>query len=538
MPSTAPTEPTLPSGRTAPETWRLAFLSLVPPHLSLWPRSTRFWVLLMVAISILLLSSVTLVAMQGLAVIRRDEAQVTQVRIPELKAAYQLKIANEQIFVGLRGFIITGDEQLLGPWNNGQSDFQQALRALRSLESSPETRAVLADLSERHQEFTSFGARMIAERRAGSSTEALKQVVQEGNARRLVMDSKLDALIEGQNRDLTLAGQHTERQMQGIAFQLGVMIVVSVLLTLLLAMLVIWRVMFPLRALEEASLAVGTGQLGARVPHLNNVEFETVATAFNQMAEHVEQSIQALRKANDQLRDTDRYKDEFLAVISHELRTPLNLVLGFGGMLQAEMQGPLTPQQRDCLERMMKGGKQMLALITDLLDMSQLAAGKLHLKPTDVVYPALIDQALGIIRPMAEEKQLEVTVDLAYAQPVRMDSVRIVKVLTSLLSNAVKFTPAGGQIAVRAFVRGDEFVTEISDTGCGIAETDIPRLFEQFFQLDMSSTRRAGGAGLGLAIAKGLVQAHGGKIGARSDLGKGSVFWFSLPLDLPLEAAA
>lgn len=530
MANTAPTEPSLLSSANGSGSLRLALTSLIPPRLELWPSSTRFWVLLMVAISILLLSGVTIVSKQGLSLIRHDEAQLQQVRIPVLKEAYELKIANERIFVGVRGFVITGDDQLLAPWHEGQAGFQNSLKALRALDADPSTQAILADLERRHQEFTAFGSHMIAQRRSGASADILTRLVTQGNERKLMLDSLLDSLISLQNNDLSAASAHLTEQEQGIELQLSAMIAISVFVTLLLAVLVIWRVMFPLRALEEASLAVGTGQLGTRVPRLNNIEFETVATAFNQMAEHLEHSFQALQAANEQLRETDRYKDEFLAVISHELRTPLNLILGFGGMLQAELQGPLTPQQRDCMERMMKGGKQMLALINDLLDMSQLAAGKLHLKQTDVVYPALVDQAIGIIRPLVEDKQLEVSIDLKTPEPVQMDSVRIVKVLTSLLSNAVKFTGSGGRIGVHAFVQGDELVTEVSDTGCGIAETDIPRLFEQFFQLDMSTTRRAGGAGLGLAIAKGLVQAHGGTIGVRSDLGKGSVFWFALPL--------
>ncbi len=513
--------------------WQLAFTSLIPPHVSLWPRSTRFWVLMLVGISLLLITGMTLVAQRGLVEIRAHEAQVGGIRVPVLQEAYHLKIANERTFVGLRGFVITGDETLLKPWYDGQQVFHHSLQALRELDTDPATRMVLADLERRHLAFSSFGARMIEVRRAGAKPESLTQLIQEGNQFKLVLDARLDALIAQQDRALVEAGHQMAAQERGIEQKLAILYSVAVLMTLVLAVLVIWRVMFPLRALEEASLAVGKGRLGARVPSLKNVEFDTVATAFNQMADQVERSIQELQSANTQLRENDRYKDQFLAVISHELRTPLNLILGFGGMLQAELQGPLTPQQRDCMERMMKGGKQMLALINDLLDMSQLAAGKLQLSPTTVIYPALVDQAIGIIHPLANEKQLEITVDLAADAPVWMDSMRMVKVLTSLLSNAVKFTARGGQIGIKAFVRDGELVTEVSDTGCGIAEADRPRLFEHFFQLDMSTTRRAGGAGLGLAIAKGLVQAHGGSIGVESEVGKGSVFWFSVPLRTP-----
>ncbi|HEY9857537.1 MAG TPA: ATP-binding protein [Stenomitos sp.] len=533
MSSSDPTEATPSTRQRRSDGWRLAMTSLIPPRLDQWPRSTRFWVLLLVAVSLVLVASVTLVAQQGLSLIRHDQAQVGQVRIPVVKEAYRLKIANERLFVGLRGFVITGDEQVLAPWSEGDRDFEAALATLRSLNASPRTRQSLTELERAHVAFEALGNHIIAMRRVGAPIETLQRLIAQGNQRKVRLDAQLDAIIAQQNADLAQAGAHLDRQEGRFELQLYGIAVLAVLVTLVLAMLVIWRVMFPLRALEEASLAVGSGQFGARVPRLDNLEFETVAEAFNQMAAHVERSIQALQDANTQLRENDRYKDEFLAVISHELRTPLNLILGFGGMLEAELQGPLTPQQRDCLERMMKGGKQMLALINDLLDMSQLAAGKLHLKQTEVVYPALIDQAVGIIRPLAEDKQLDVSVTLAPSQPVRLDSVRIVKVLTSLLSNAVKFTDRGGHIGVQAFIQENELVTEISDTGCGIAEADLPRLFEQFFQLDMSTTRRAGGAGLGLAIAKGMVQAHGGRIGVRSDVGKGSVFWFSLPLSRP-----
>jgi signal transduction histidine kinase len=235
-----------------------------------------------------------------------------------------------------------------------------------------------------------------------------------------------------------------------------------------------------------------------------------------------------------ELRQADRAKDEFLSVISHELRTPLNFIMGFGSILEDEIAGPLNGSQREYVGKIMNGADRMLVLVNDLLDFAKLQAGKFTLTPTRTPYAAIVDEAIATIRPLAAQKRLALDAQVAVPEPVCLDGKRVGQVLSNLLSNAIKFTPDGGSVRVKAFVKDGAVVTEVTDTGIGIAPEDVSKLFTRFKQLDMSATRQAGGTGLGLSIAKALVEAHGGAIAVRSAPQVGSTFSFTLPLDSPL----
>lgn len=232
-----------------------------------------------------------------------------------------------------------------------------------------------------------------------------------------------------------------------------------------------------------------------------------------------------------QLKLTDRMKDEFLSILSHELRTPLNAVMGFGSILEDELVGPLNDQQHTYLSRMLAGADALLSLINDLLDMSRIQAGKFSLDPHAFPIARALQGVKDNLASLAEQRQhtliLEPTRDLP---PVFADEQRVMQILINLVNNAIKFTPPGGRIRISARPDGAHLRVAVEDNGIGIAPDDLPKLFKPFSQLDMSDTRSAGGTGLGLSITKALVEAHGGTIGVDSEPGKGSCFWFTLPL--------
>ncbi|MDB5099485.1 MAG: hypothetical protein JWM80_3906 [Cyanobacteria bacterium RYN_339] len=238
--------------------------------------------------------------------------------------------------------------------------------------------------------------------------------------------------------------------------------------------------------------------------------------------------LQAERLA--QLEQVDRMKDEFLSILSHELRTPINAIMGFGSILDDELEGPLAPTQHTYMRKILAGADALMALVNDLLDMSRIRAGKFALDPRPIRLPEIVAAVVANLEPLADQKQLQLVNEVPEELPMqRADEQRVAQVLVNLLGNAIKFTPAGGTIIVRATRRDGRIRCEVQDTGIGIAPGDIPRLFQRFTQLDSSNTRRAGGTGLGLSISKALVEAHGGQIGVQSELGKGSMFWFELP---------
>lgn|GEM_PF-5717546 len=239
-----------------------------------------------------------------------------------------------------------------------------------------------------------------------------------------------------------------------------------------------------------------------------------------------------LERANRQLRENERYKDEFLSVISHELRTPINLIMGFSEMMDDEVIGPLNAQQHDYMRKILDGSDSILLLVNDLLDVATMQAGKFELHPVPVHYEEVVNKVLTALKPLASQKCLSLAAEMHPPIVIEIDGPRIVHALNNIVSNAIKFTPEGGSVRVNVYRHDHELVTEVSDSGIGISEEDMSKLFTRFRQLDMSTTRTAGGTGLGLSIAKALVEAHGGTISAMSPgTGKGSVFSFTLPIE-------
>ena len=240
-----------------------------------------------------------------------------------------------------------------------------------------------------------------------------------------------------------------------------------------------------------------------------------------------------LAVAKERAETADRFKSAFLATMSHELRTPLNSIIGFTGILIQELPGPLNAEQRKQLEMVRESSRHLLALITDVLDISKIEAGQLvvHGEPFDL--RASIMKVLGIVKPLAEKRHLTLQADLAAATgSLFSDPRRIEQILLNLLTNAIKFTEEG---TVTLGVEKDEASVRFSvaDTGIGINPENLNKLFQPFQQVDSGLTRQHEGTGLGLAICQRLAGLLGGKIEVTSALGKGSVFTLTLPLKGP-----
>jgi len=240
------------------------------------------------------------------------------------------------------------------------------------------------------------------------------------------------------------------------------------------------------------------------------------------------------RAARAEAERANRLKDEFLATLSHELRTPLNAILGWAQML---CDGTVT-QERESLLRglqtIVRNAKAQSRIVEDLLDMSRIVSGKLHLSVGPVILPSVIEAAIATIRPAADAKNIRITAVLDSDIPaVNGDPQRLQQVVWNLLSNAVKFTPAGGRIDVVLRRVDSDAEISVSDTGEGIPREFLPDMFTRFSQADGSTTRRHSGLGLGLAIVKQLTELHGGKVAAHSR-GEGAGATFTVRLPLPL----
>jgi signal transduction histidine kinase len=243
----------------------------------------------------------------------------------------------------------------------------------------------------------------------------------------------------------------------------------------------------------------------------------------------------ALHAARESAERANRLKDEFLATLSHELRTPLNAILGWVAMLRhSQVEPPRVPSVLETIERNAQAQAQ---LIGDVLDVSRIITGRLHLVIASVPVAQVIANAADTARPAAEAKHIDLRIDTANDLPtIRGDADRLQQVVWNLVSNAVKFTPSRGRVTISAARVDSQIEISVRDTGRGISLEFLPFAFDRFRQADQSLTRMYGGLGLGLAIVKHLVELHGGRVRAESaGEGKGARFCVYLPVEGPAD---
>jgi signal transduction histidine kinase len=301
----------------------------------------------------------------------------------------------------------------------------------------------------------------------------------------------------------------------------------------------------PVKHLKEVSDAIAAGELNVRSEIQTGDEFEDLSYAFNRMLRNLmsaqeqlrdtnvalDRKVDELARANMALYESNRLKSDFLATMSHELRTPLNSILGFSELLLSN------PQLADKFHRwagnIQSSGKQLLALINDLLDLAKIEAGKMDVKPEPISVAEAAEGLLAMFRPLAEKKNIDLhaAVDPGLP-PAVQDAGKLRQILSNLLSNAIKFTPEGGRVLLRAEANESDLVVTVSDTGIGIAPEDQDVIFEKFRQAASPMTREYEGTGLGLSIVRELSKLLGGDVALKSELGRGSTFTVRLPLEL------
>jgi signal transduction histidine kinase/DNA-binding response OmpR family regulator/putative methionine-R-sulfoxide reductase with GAF domain len=242
------------------------------------------------------------------------------------------------------------------------------------------------------------------------------------------------------------------------------------------------------------------------------------------------------RQTAERLREVDKLKSQFLANMSHELRTPLNSIIGFSRVILKGIDGPVTELQQQDLSAIHNSGQHLLSLINDILDISKIEAGKMELAFDDAINMLdVVNAAMSFAVGLTKDKPIRLLKEVPAELPtVRADPTKVRQVLINFLSNAAKFTDEGS-ITVRASItsgpgKRPEIMVSVTDTGPGITPEDQARLFQPFTQVDASLTRKVGGTGLGLSISRRLIEMHGGRIGVESEIGKGSMFYFTLPL--------
>ena len=319
----------------------------------------------------------------------------------------------------------------------------------------------------------------------------------------------------------------------------------SIGLALGLGFVISWSFILPVRAADGFLERVAKGDFTASIAVPNRDEFGALAERMNHMSGELHQlydeqrrTAQQLRALNAELERASKAKSDFLASMSHELRTPMNAILGFTEMIRDGIYGDIPDDIREPVGDIHTCGKQLLGLINNVLDLSKIEAGRMDLALGDYVVDDVVSPVRQALHALAAAKGLDLAVTIPAETPLCFgDGKRLTQCVMNLAGNALKFTREG-RVEVRVEVQDDDLLFAVADTGIGIPAEQVGHIFEEFRQADVTVSREFGGTGLGLSITRKLVELHGGRIWVESVEGKGSTFFFRIPVRLPREAAA
>jgi len=338
----------------------------------------------------------------------------------------------------------------------------------------------------------------------------------EMNSQKQILFANIDRLLDSWNEEITQQNTQAQVIVQGLlAGDIAVFFIVLV---------VIRQSLSPLETITRALSRVKEGIYGEKIEYNQKDEVGELVNTFNIMSD-------TIKEKEEEARQTDIAKDEFLAMITHELKTPLVPIQGYTDILLGEHIGKLNAKQKERIKIIKESSETLLEIISDLLDAQKLELGQLRMKKEQKDISETISKTIAGFMPQIESKEITVNTSLQ-SMNISHDPERISQVVSNLVKNSISAVSENtGKIDVTLEDLGEEIKVSISDNGVGIPQEKQKELFKKFYQVDASLTRERGGSGLGLAICKGIVESHGGKIGAKSESGKGSTFYFTLPKD-------
>jgi signal transduction histidine kinase len=304
-----------------------------------------------------------------------------------------------------------------------------------------------------------------------------------------------------------------------VCFALG-----SIGLALVLGYAFSWSLIGPVKEINSRLKQIASGDFSQHVEPVNRDELGTLAANLNRMNDELGQLYQQLETAN-------RHKSDFLASMSHEFRTPLNAIIGYGRLIRRETEGHIAPLQRENLQDLLSNAERLLNLIDSLLDFAKIEAGKMEIRVEPIRVDEVIRGAASTIESILNPGSVRLIREIASDIPsLNTDREKLRQIIVNLLGNAAKFTERG-EIRIYASEQNGSLKLVVSDTGIGIEKKDLDQIFEKFHQGDLSITRKYRGTGLGLAIVKKFVNVLGGEVSVESEVGKGSTFTVTLPLN-------
>jgi signal transduction histidine kinase len=464
-----------------------------------------------------------------LAVSAQREATDREARSKDVTtASLQLEKTVADMESSFLSFTVTGGESTLANYRAARKELPARIRSLESLlEDDPAQSRRARELENKVSDYVYYFVDPLIPilREEPGITDNDSAVAQQG---KIQTDGirRLFTLFRGAENALAAQASRDADRRTNVAVLIGgVAVGASMALIALFGIVLARSIGRPVRSVAEGAGRIAGGELSMRLPEEGPGEVGELTRAFNEMAERLEANHDELEQQNEELRESERMKTELVSIVSHELRTPLASVLGFTALLLKREFDPAT--RRHYLGIVDAQARRLAALLEDFLDVQRIEHEGVDLASEKVDVADLLDEQAQLFAAQSPKHQLEV--ELAERPlTVRGDPGRLAQVVGNLLSNAIKYSPDGGTVELVAARSAEGVRIAVRDHGLGIPEDQQDRIFTKFFRGDAGATGITG-TGLGLAVSREIVEAHGGRIGFDSDPGRGSTFWLELP---------
>ncbi len=481
-------------------------------------RLSIFWRLALSCLAIIaVMAGVNFYALNQLRQLTVLSTELVSYHYPAIDTAKHLLTSLMTQLRSEKKYLAVPDPIFLSDFDGETKEFRRILTALLEQEPAADAQRLLKKLEQLHQEYQN-GFRDTANQRASRSP---KPAGYESRRDTLMsrMTAVLDAYVDLHEERVGALVSDSRARSARAEVMTQQLVIAAVLLGLGLAGIATYSILYPLRQLQERIRQIGQGWFGQSVDVEAPSDLRELVDTVNWMAK--------------KLQELDDMKAEFLAHVSHELRTPLASIREGTQLLLDEVPGPLSREQRETLRIIVDSSERLIRLISTLLDLSKMEAGMMEYRiaPTDLT--RIAETSVNKLRLLAEGKRIRILTETPPG-PLRVpaDGPRLEQVLDNLLSNALKFSPERATVNLRMEpdAKAGRIRISVSDTGPGIPPDDLLHIFERFYQGRMQARPALAGSGLGLALAKKVVEAHGGRIWVESDLGKGTTVFFTLPL--------
>jgi signal transduction histidine kinase len=458
-----------------------------------------------------------------------DDATKREARAKDVTAA---TVTLEKLVVdlenGLRGFVLSGNERLLQPWSRAQKQLPKKLAAFERAPNNAMQKQRARDLAELIRHYVDdYSVPLVKIARSDPAVARSNVASAFGESQTVDIRARFDTFLATENR-LAAESAASARDQSDRAIALAIAgLVATTLLIVGFGVFLARSIARPVRNVATAATRLAAGE-SPRLQPGGPGEVGELTAAFTQMAEQLERGRAELEQQNAKLRESERVKTELVSVVAHELRTPLASVLGFASFLLTR--DVERDEQRRYLEIIDAQGRRLSALVDDFLDVQRIEEGKLPLAQELVDMAALVREQAELFVGQSTRHSVDIHLP-PKPLPVVGDSQRLAQVVANLLSNAIKYSPDGGLVEVAGEQDHDLVRVTVRDEGVGIPTELQGRIFNKFVR-GGGAAAGISGSGLGLTIARSLVEAHGGRIDFKSAIGKGSTFWVELPVAL------